>query len=43
MKTDVRKQTWVFFVGVDSEAKQHVSKELAKVIFGCYSNFVSIG
>ncbi|KAG4907002.1 hypothetical protein AAZX31_20G064200 [Glycine max] len=43
VKRDDRQETWFFFLGVDSQAKEMVSKELAKVIFGSYSNFVSIG
>ncbi|TKY53574.1 Chaperone protein ClpB [Spatholobus suberectus] len=43
VKRDDRQETWFFFLGVDSQAKEMVSKELAKVVFGSYSNFVSIG
>ncbi|XP_014511274.1 protein SMAX1-LIKE 3 [Vigna radiata var. radiata] len=38
-----RQETWFFFLGMDSRAKEMVSKELAKVVFGSYSNFVPIG
>ncbi|KAL2326620.1 hypothetical protein Fmac_025678 [Flemingia macrophylla] len=43
VKRDDRQETWFFFLGVDSQSKEMVSKELAKVVFGSYSNFVSIG
>ncbi|XP_061354662.1 protein SMAX1-LIKE 3-like [Gastrolobium bilobum] len=43
VKRDEKQETWMFFLGVDSHAKEMMSKELAKVIFGSYSNFVSIG
>lgn len=44
VKRDDRQETWFFFLGVDpSHAKEMVSKEVAKVVFGSYSNFVSIG
>lgn len=43
VKREDRQETWFFFLGIDSEAKEMVSKEVAKVVFGSYSNFVSIG
>ncbi|KAG4983017.1 hypothetical protein JHK87_027766 [Glycine soja] len=43
VKRDDRQEIWFFFLGLDSQAKEMVSKELAKVVFGSYSNFVSIG
>ncbi|KAK6126500.1 hypothetical protein DH2020_039773 [Rehmannia glutinosa] len=41
---DVKQDTWLLFVGPDdgAQAKEKISKELAKVVFGSYSNFVSI-
>ncbi|KAJ1394992.1 P-loop containing nucleoside triphosphate hydrolase [Sesbania bispinosa] len=42
VKRDGKQETWMFFLGVDSQAKELISKELAKVVFGSYSNFVSI-
>ncbi|KAK6126483.1 hypothetical protein DH2020_039788 [Rehmannia glutinosa] len=41
---DVKQETWLLFVGPDdgAQAKENISKELAKVVFGSYSNFVSI-
>ncbi|CAL0321214.1 unnamed protein product [Lupinus luteus] len=38
-----RQETWLFFLGTNSQAKENISKELAKVVFGSYSNFVTIG
>ncbi|KAK7279099.1 hypothetical protein RJT34_24143 [Clitoria ternatea] len=43
VRRDEKQETWMLFLGVDSQAKEMVSKELAKVVFGPYSNFVSIG
>ncbi|KAG8376823.1 hypothetical protein BUALT_Bualt09G0103900 [Buddleja alternifolia] len=43
VKSDVKEETWLFFLGPDAQAKEKISKELAKVVFGSYSNFVSIG
>ncbi|KAK7393124.1 hypothetical protein VNO78_21578 [Psophocarpus tetragonolobus] len=43
VKRDERQETWFSFLGVDSQAKEMVSKELAKVVFGSYGNFVSMG
>ncbi|XP_065855245.1 protein SMAX1-LIKE 3 [Euphorbia lathyris] len=39
---DVKEETWLFFQGVDMEAKEKIAKELAKIIFGTSKNFVSI-
>ncbi|KAK4414782.1 protein SMAX1-LIKE 3 [Sesamum alatum] len=41
--THVKEETWLFFLGPDARAKEKISRELAKVVFGSYSNFVSIG
>ncbi|GAU16957.1 hypothetical protein TSUD_37150, partial [Trifolium subterraneum] len=40
-----KQETWMFFLGDDddSQAKENISKELAKVIFGSYSNFMTVG
>ncbi|XP_022888470.1 protein SMAX1-LIKE 3-like [Olea europaea var. sylvestris] len=40
--TEVKEETWLFFLGLDAQAKEKVAKELAKIVFGSYSNFVSI-
>ncbi|GAU36441.1 hypothetical protein TSUD_19760 [Trifolium subterraneum] len=42
VKKDGKQETWMLFVGVDSQAKELISKELAKVVFGSYKNFVNI-
>ncbi|CAI9760890.1 unnamed protein product [Fraxinus pennsylvanica] len=39
---EVKEETWLFFLGLDAQAKEKVARELAKIIFGSYSNFVSI-
>lgn len=38
-----KKETWLFFLGVDEEGKLGIARELAKLIFGSYSSFKSIG
>ncbi|KAK2457390.1 protein SMAX1-LIKE [Trifolium repens] len=38
-----KQETWMFFLGDDSQTKENISKELAKVIFGSYSNFMTVG
>ncbi|XP_020222613.1 protein SMAX1-LIKE 3 isoform X2 [Cajanus cajan] len=43
MKREENQETWMLFLGVDSQAKESVSRELAKVVFGSYANFVTIG
>jgi ATP-dependent Clp protease ATP-binding subunit ClpB len=43
VKKDGKQETWMLFIGVDSRAKELISKELAKVVFGSYNNFVTIG
>lgn len=39
---DAKEETWLFFQGVDLEAKEKIAKELAKLVFGSYNNFISI-
>ncbi|KAL0338715.1 UNVERIFIED_CONTAM: protein SMAX1-LIKE 3 [Sesamum angustifolium] len=41
--TDVKEVTWLSFLGPDARAKEKISRELAKVVFGSYSNLASIG
>ncbi|ESW16225.1 hypothetical protein PHAVU_007G138900 [Phaseolus vulgaris] len=43
MKREDNQETWMFFLGVNSQAKESISRELAKVVFGSCSNFVTIG
>ncbi|KAL0344849.1 UNVERIFIED_CONTAM: protein SMAX1-LIKE 3 [Sesamum radiatum] len=38
----VKEETWLFFLGPDPQAKEQISRELAKIVFGSYSSFVSI-
>ncbi|KAF3442729.1 hypothetical protein FNV43_RR16646 [Rhamnella rubrinervis] len=40
--TEVKEETWLFFQGVDMEAKEKISRELAKLVFGSQTDFVSI-
>ncbi|KAI4348899.1 hypothetical protein L6164_009565 [Bauhinia variegata] len=37
-----KEETWLFFQGVDMEAKEKIARELARVVFGSHSNLVSI-
>ncbi|KAK7268532.1 hypothetical protein RIF29_21232 [Crotalaria pallida] len=43
MRREDRQETWMFFLGAHSQAKENISRELAKVVFGSYSNLVTIG
>lgn len=38
-----KQESWLFFQGPDVQAKEKIARELANVVFGSYSNFVSIG
>ncbi|KAG2669470.1 hypothetical protein I3760_14G036400 [Carya illinoinensis] len=37
-----KEETWLCFSGVDNDGKEKVARELAKLVFGSQSNFVSI-
>ncbi|KAL2554170.1 Double Clp-N motif-containing P-loop nucleoside triphosphate hydrolase superfamily protein [Forsythia ovata] len=37
-----KQETWLYFQGLDAQAKQEIARELAKIIFGSYSNFISV-
>ncbi|XVE96316.1 hypothetical protein REPUB_Repub02eG0210900 [Reevesia pubescens] len=37
-----KEETWLFFQGVDVQAKEKIAKELARLVFGSQTNFVSI-
>ncbi|KAK7836899.1 protein smax1-like 3 [Quercus suber] len=37
-----KEETWLFFLGADNDGKEKISRELAKLVFGSPSNFVSI-
>ncbi|KAL5808650.1 hypothetical protein ACOSQ3_029341 [Xanthoceras sorbifolium] len=39
---EAKEETWLFFQGVDMEAKEKIAKELARLVFGSNSNFISI-
>lgn len=39
---DVKEETWMFFQGLDVEAKEKIARELAKLVFGSQDSFVSI-
>ncbi|KAL6953756.1 hypothetical protein U1Q18_049684 [Sarracenia purpurea var. burkii] len=38
-----KQETWLFFLGGDLDGKEKIAKELAKIVFGSYRNFVTIG
>nr|XP_016457358.1 PREDICTED: protein SMAX1-LIKE 3-like [Nicotiana tabacum] len=37
---ETKEETWLFFQGHDVQAKEKIARELAKVVFGSYLNFV---
>lgn len=37
-----REEAWLFFLGVDFEGKEKISKELARVVFGSQDDFITI-
>ncbi|KAE8727200.1 hypothetical protein F3Y22_tig00005742pilonHSYRG00004 [Hibiscus syriacus] len=37
-----KEETWLFFQGVDIQAKEKIAKELARLVFGSQNSFVSI-
>uniref|UniRef100_A0A0A8YCZ7 SMAX1-like nucleotide binding domain-containing protein n=1 Tax=Arundo donax TaxID=35708 RepID=A0A0A8YCZ7_ARUDO len=39
---DAKEETWMFFLGGDTECKEMVARELANLVFGSHKNFVSI-
>ncbi|CAH8308606.1 unnamed protein product [Eruca vesicaria subsp. sativa] len=41
-KDDIKEETWMFFQGLDVEAKEKIARELAKLVFGSQESFVSI-
>ncbi|KAH0721126.1 hypothetical protein KY290_006042 [Solanum tuberosum] len=43
LTNEAKQETWLFFQGPDVHAKEKIARELANVVFGSYSNFVSIG
>ncbi|CAK7341993.1 unnamed protein product [Dovyalis caffra] len=39
---EAKEETWLFFQGVDMEAKEKIAKELARLVFGYHDSFISI-
>ncbi|KAJ9181311.1 hypothetical protein P3X46_009451 [Hevea brasiliensis] len=39
--SEAKEETWLFFQGVDMEAKEKIAKELARLVFGSQNNFIS--
>ncbi|XP_050381253.1 protein SMAX1-LIKE 3 [Argentina anserina] len=39
---EVKEETWLFFQGLDMEAKGKVARELARLVFGSQTNLISI-
>ncbi|KAK9072711.1 hypothetical protein SSX86_009146 [Deinandra increscens subsp. villosa] len=37
-----KEETWLFFQGIDSQLKEKIAKELAKIVFGSCLNFIKI-
>ncbi|KAK4345822.1 hypothetical protein RND71_035998 [Anisodus tanguticus] len=42
LMNEAKEETWLFFQGPDVHAKEKIARELANVVFGSYTNFVSI-
>ncbi|RAL51196.1 hypothetical protein DM860_010698 [Cuscuta australis] len=43
VKRKGKQETWMCFLGADSQGKERVARELAKVVFGSEDSFISIG
>lgn len=41
-REEEKEETWLFFLGADTEGKLRIARELSRLIFGSLSNFVSI-
>lgn len=39
---EAKEETWLFFQGVDAEGKEKIARELARLVFGSQTNFISI-
>ncbi|CAA2970623.1 SMAX1-LIKE 3-like [Olea europaea subsp. europaea] len=37
-----QEETWLFFLGIDSDGKEKMAKEIAKIIFGSQENYIEI-
>ncbi|PWA79301.1 Clp, N-terminal [Artemisia annua] len=42
-RTEWKKDTWLLFLGADSQGKEMLSRELAAVVFGSKNHFIPIG
>ncbi|OVA07122.1 hypothetical protein BVC80_1289g39 [Macleaya cordata] len=42
-QSNPKEDTWFFFQGVDIEGKEKIARELASLVFGSQTNFISIG
>lgn len=40
---DNKEETWLFFLGENDQEKEKIAREIAKLVFGSQSNFISIG
>lgn len=40
---EAKEETWLFFQGSDTDGKEKIARELANLVFGSPTNFVSIG
>lgn len=38
-----KEETWLLFLGVDFQGKEKIAREIAKLVFGSQSKFISIG
>lgn len=39
---EVKEETWLFFQGLDVQGKEKIARELAKIVFGSHSNFITV-
>ncbi|CAI9783851.1 unnamed protein product [Fraxinus pennsylvanica] len=42
LRKDKKQETWLSFQGLDIKAKQEIVRELVKIVFGSYSNYVAV-
>ncbi|WOL17723.1 hypothetical protein Cni_G26516 [Canna indica] len=42
LQETTKKETWLFFQGGDFEGKVKIAMELARLVFGSYTNFISV-
>ncbi|KAJ8484932.1 hypothetical protein OPV22_017417 [Ensete ventricosum] len=38
-----KEETWLFFQGSDTAGKERIARELARIVFGSYTNLITVG